>query len=233
MSEVEKNEELEIEVEVEEEEVLEDEVSTEEETEDEVETEEDVETEDEDEGGTEEEDDNTESTGTFTQEEVNEIVRNRLSRKDEEFNKKLDALVSEKLEERKRQESLTDEQREAERLAELSKELEERQRELDFRDRFSEAETGLRQVNIDPRFAQWLVHEDKETTETNIKEFQILFDKAVELRSVNKLRGKTPKANKKPKGNVVSREEFSAMGYRAREELRRKDPELYKELSNK
>lgn len=190
-----------------------------------VETETDVEVE------TEEEVETGEESGTFTQEEVNEIVKSRLSRKDNEFKKELDKLVNEKLAEAKRQEQLTEEQKEAERLENLAKELEDKQRELDFRDRFSEAETGLRKIDLDPRFAQWLVNEDKETTESNIKEFQSLFDKAVELRSVDKLRGKTPKANKTQKSKGVTKEEYNNMGYSERMALKAKDPSLYKELS--
>lgn len=172
-----------------------------------------------------------EGSGTFTQEEVNEIVKNRLSRKDNEFKKELDKLVNEKLAEAKRQEQLTEEQKEAERLQNLAKELEDKQRELDFRDRFSEAESGLRKLDLDPRFAQWLVNEDKETTEANIKEFQSLFDKAVELRSVDKLRGKTPKANKTQKSKGVTKEEYNNMGYSERMALKAKDPVLYEQLS--
>ena len=177
------------------------------------------------------EDETGEESGTFTQEEVNEIVKSRLSRKDNEFKKELDKLVNEKLAEAKRQEQLTEEQKEAERLQNLAKELEDKQRELDFRDRFSEAESGLRKIDLDPRFAQWLVNEDKETTESNIKEFQSLFDKAVELRSVDKLRGKTPKANKTQKSKGVTKEEYNNMGYSERMALKAKDPALYEQLS--
>ena len=177
------------------------------------------------------EDETGEESGTFTQEEVNEIVKSRLSRKDNEFKKELDKLVNEKLAEAKRQEQLTEEQKEAERLQNLAKELEDKQRELDFRDRFSEAESGLRKIDLDPRFAQWLVNEDKETTESNIKEFQSLFDKAVELRSVDKLRGKTPKANKSQKSKGVTKEEYNNMGYSERMALKAKDPALYEQLS--
>ena len=177
------------------------------------------------------EDETAEESGTFTQEEVNEIVKSRLSRKDNEFKKELDKLVNEKLAEAKRQEQLTEEQKEAERLQNLAKELEDKQRELDFRDRFSEAESGLRKIDLDPRFAQWLVNEDKETTESNIKEFQSLFDKAVELRSVDKLRGKTPKANKTQKSKGVTKEEYNNMGYSERMALKVKDPALYEQLS--
>lgn len=177
------------------------------------------------------EDETGEESGTFTQEEVNEIVKSRLSRKDNEFKKELDKLVNEKLAEAKRHEQLTEEQKEAERLQNLAKELEDKQRELDFRDRFSEAESGLRKIDLDPRFAQWLVNEDKETTESNIKEFQSLFDKAVELRSVDKLRGKTPKANKTQKSKGVTKEEYNNMGYSERMALKAKDPALYEQLS--
>lgn len=195
----------------------------------ELETEEEVETEEVD---TEEEVNKGDSgSATFTQEEVNEIVKSRLSRKDNEFKKELDKLVSEKLAEEKRQEQLTEEQREAERLQNLAKELEDKQRELDFRDRFSEAESGLRKLDLDPRFAQWLVNEDKETTEANIKEFQSLFDKAVELRSVDKLRGKTPKANRTQKSKGITKEEYNNMGYSERMALKAKDPALYEQLS--
>ena len=190
-----------------------------------------VETETDGEVETDEEVETGEESGTFTQEEVNEIVKSRLSRKDNEFKKELDKLVNEKLAEAKRQEQLTEEQKEAERLENLAKELEDKQRELDFRDRFSEAESGLRKIDLDPRFAQWLVNEDKETTESNIKEFQSLFDKAVELRSVDKLRGKTPKANKTQKSKGVTKEEYNNMGYSERMALKAKDPALYEQLS--
>ena len=220
-----KNEEV---VETEEEVETDVEVEEEVETEEEVDTGDSVETDEEDETG---DDADTEESKTFSQEEVNELIKSRLGRKDEEFNKKLDKLVSEKLAEEKRQSQLTEEQKEAERLSKLKEELEEKQRELDFKARFSEAETGLRKVNLDPRFARWLVNEDKETTESNIKEFQTLFDKAVEARSIDKLKGKTPKSNRKPKKKGITKEEFSNMGYRDRQQLKLKDPDLYEELS--
>lgn len=201
--------------------------------EEEVETEEEVDTGDsvETEEDETENEASTEESKTFSQEEVNELIKSRLSRKDEEFNKKLGKLVSEKLAEEKRQSQLTEEQKEVERLEKLKTDLEEKQRELDFRDRFSDAESGLRKVNLDPRFAQWLVNEDKDTTESNIKEFQSLFDKAVESRSIDKLKGKTPKTNRKPKSKGITKEDYSKMGYRERQQLKIKDPELYKELS--
>ena len=71
------------------------------------------------------EDETAEESGTFTQEEVNEIVKSRLSRKDNEFKKELDKLVNEKLAEAKRQEQLTEEQKEAELLETIRKRLDE------------------------------------------------------------------------------------------------------------
>lgn len=128
---------------------------------------------------------------TFTQEELDEILQKRLSREKSKWEKEKEEAAKEaerlaKLSADEREKELN--QKRDEELAKTKAELERVYLEQDTVERLSDE--GLPLI-----FKSFLMQENAEVTNENIKTFKAEFDKAVQDEVEKRLVGKTPKAS--------------------------------------
>jgi len=79
-------------------------------------------------------------------------------------------------------------------------------------------------------FAPLLIGADEEETDSNIEMFKSQWQKALEEAVNNRLKGATPKAGSSRPSAVMTKEEFGKLGYKDRNRLLEKDPDLMKKL---
>lgn len=164
---------------------------------------------------------------TFTQEEVDQIIKARLARESRE---KAEKLADEIIKERQRVAELSEDERKAETLSKEEERLKKLEDDLNYRQRLADTEDELRERKLGVGFAKLLVGEDEESTFENIKTFQQAFEQAVKEESNERLKGKTPKVNANA-GQLLTKDEFDKLSYLEKVELKRKDEALYKKLT--
>ena len=164
---------------------------------------------------------------TFTQDEMNKILQDRLAREMKKFEKKL-----------------ADEKAQAEELAKLSEaerqkklfeiqvaEFEATKKAFEEEKMLNETMTQLSQRGLSTSFASLLRADDAESTLANINNFEAEFNKAVEARVSERLKGATPKAPTSH-NSEITKEQFKKMNIVEKSELLRSNPELFNKLIN-
>ena len=129
---------------------------------------------------------------TFSQDEVNNIVGQRLKdvqAKQEEAIKNAVALA---VAEERRQAKLTEEEREKEAKTRREAELKERETNLTLRERKLQAQELLSQKNIPIDLVDFVVDLDEAKTKDNIEKLAKTFNKSVETGVTDKLKGTPP-----------------------------------------
>lgn len=180
----------------------------------------------------------TEEVKTYTQEEVNELLKGYKSQ--EEINN----IVNKRLaRERKDIEARVQAERdEAEKLAKMNaeekakhefekrvKEFEAKEKELARKELLLEANKQLEEVGISIKASKWVLGKDAEETYSNIQEFNEFIKEIEDNVRKNLLKGKTPTVGLS-QGPVISKETFDKMSYLQRAALKEKNPALYNEL---
>lgn len=182
----------------------------------------------------EEESGKEEDGDLFTQEDVNKIIESRLARERKKFSERVteeaEKLLDKKLDERQRVSELSEEERKQEEQDERERELAERESRLAFKERFADTQETLSERKLSPEFASFLIKDTEEETFENIKVFQKLFETKIAEGVKDELRGKTPKAGT-GKTNVLTKEQFDKLTYTERVKLRREDEALYNRLT--
>ena len=161
---------------------------------------------------------------TFTQDEVNKMIEKRLARaiaKMESDRKEAEELA--KLSEAERQAKLFEKQ---------VKEFEETKRAFENEKMLNETMKQLASKNLSTSFATLLKADDAETTLANINNFEVEFNKAVEARVNERLKGATPRTSMKQMDGTITKEQFKKMNIVQKSELLKNDPELFNQLIN-
>ena len=182
----------------------------------------------------------TEQIKTYTQEEVNELLKGYKSQ--EEVNN----IVNKRLAREKKdiEARIEAEKREAERLATMSAEekakheLEKRMAELEAREREiakkeleNETSRQLKDLGISINATKFVLGESAETTHSNIKDFANFIEELKEDLKRELLKGKTPRTSVSVTGNVITKEQFKRMSYMEKMDLYNKDIELFNKLN--
>ena len=182
----------------------------------------------------------TEQIKTYTQEEVNELLKGYKSQ--EEVNN----IVNKRLAREKKdiEARIEAEKREAERLATMSAEekakhelekkiaeLEAREREIAKKELENETSRQLKDLGISINATKFVLGKDAETTHSNIKDFANFIDELKEELKRDLLKGKTPKTSTSVAGNVITKEQFKRMSYIEKMDLYNKDIELFNKLN--
>lgn len=116
---------------------------------------------------------------TFTQDELDKIVQDRLSREQKKFKEQQEQAIATAISEGKRLAQLSAEERAAEEAKQKEQSLLEREQELARRELAIDTQSRLAEDNIPQQFAGFLMATDADTTNDNIKAFKAEFDKAV------------------------------------------------------
>ena len=181
-----------------------------------------------------------EEVKTYTQEEVNELLKGYKSQ--EEVNN----IVNKRLAREKKdiEARIEAEKREAERLATMSAEektkhelekkiaeLEAREREIAKKELENETSRQLKDLGISINATKFVLGKDAETTHSNIKDFANFIEELKEDLKRELLKGKTPKTSTSIAANAITKEQFKRMSYMEKMDLYNKDIELFNKLN--
>ena len=177
-----------------------------------------------------------EESKTYTQEEVDKMLEGLMNQ--EQVNEVLEKRLAR---ERKKKE---EEIQEAERLAKLSQAEREKELNEKTKQELEEAKATIRRMNLEHdtekilvekslplEFKAFLIGEDEESTNENIKAFEATYQKAIENGVNERLKTGAPRAGGTTGGikNPWSKEDFNLT---EQGRIMREDPELAKKLQN-
>ena len=167
--------------------------------------------------------------GYKSQDEINDIVNKRLARERKDIEAKIEA-------ERKQAEELAklSEQEKASKLLEIKeKELNDKIRAFENERLLNETSKQLASKNLPIQFAEILKGNDAEKTFENIQLFEAKFNEAVEKVVTERLRGNVPKTTTSSSAVSITKEQFRNMSYMEKMNLYNENKELFNELNNK
>ena len=179
-----------------------------------------------------------EEVKTYTEEEVQAMLQKETDRKTtkalETAKSKWEAEYQAKLETEKSEAEKLAKMSEAERFnAELAKQKDAFESE---RAQFNREKLELQTVKelaaegLPTEFSSYVLADSAETIKENIKTFKTKWQAEIEKAVDERLQGRTPKTANKPNGEVITKEQFSKMGYNERLNLFNSNPDLYEQL---
>lgn len=175
---------------------------------------------------------------TYTEEEVQAMLQKETDRKTtkalETARSKWEAEYQAKLETEKSEAEKLAKMSEAERFeAELAKQKDAFESE---RAQFNREKLELQTVKelaaegLPTEFSSYVLADSAETIKENIKTFKTKWQAEIEKAVDERLQGRTPKTANKPNGEIITKEQFSKMGYAERLALYNSSPDLYEQL---
>ena len=157
---------------------------------------------------------------TFTQEELDKIIQDRLDRamkKAEE--KRIETEQLAKLSERDR----------SKRELEIKEKELESERKLFYRERLElQTSKELDKLGLPISFTTYVMGDNAEETQVRLTEFAKLWETELQARRIESMKGKTPEIGTS-KG--MTKEQFDKLSYEEQREVYNKNLELYRELA--
>jgi len=129
---------------------------------------------------------------TFSQEEVNNIIANRLKEANSKNQEAIAKAVQEALAEAARKAKLTEEQRKAEAESKKEAELKERENSITLREMRLKAQEMLTEKHIPIELVDFVVDLDEEKTKQNVETFAKTYNQSVQTGVTDKLKGTPP-----------------------------------------
>ena len=165
---------------------------------------------------------------TFTQSEVDELIKKRLAKQEKSFDKRM----QEKLDEAEKLRAMNETQKaeyEQEKQREYIAELEAKINRSGLE---REASKMLSEGGIvaDEKILGLVVKDTAEATQEAVESFVALVNDLADKKVGEKLKGKTPKKMEDTSAGEITKEQFNKMGYQSRNELLQNNPELYHKL---
>ena len=165
---------------------------------------------------------------TFTQSEVDELIKKRLAKQEKSFDKRM----QEKLDEAEKLRAMNETQKaeyEQEKQREYIAELEAKINRSGLE---REASKMLSEGGIvtDDKILGLVVKDTAEATQEAVESFVALVNDLADKKVGEKLKGKTPKKMEDTSAGEITKEQFNKMGYQSRNELLQNNPELYHKL---
>lgn len=186
--------------------------------------------------------DSAQSEKTFSQAEVDEMVKSRLAREKDKMKSSLRAEIEEDV-----RNKIKNEQSEANKLKKMNED-QRRKYDMDKKDQeIAELKAKLNRsdmehvatdllskkgISADSEILNFVVAEDAETTQVNIDRFVDLINKKAQANRREDFDVPEPK-NGFHGEKAADVKEFNKMGYHERLELKQKQPTLYQQLLNK
>ena len=165
---------------------------------------------------------------TFTQSEVDELIKKRLAKQEKSFDKRM----QEKLDEAEKLRAMNESQKaeyeqEKQRayIAELEAKINRSGLEREASKMLSEGG-----VVADDKILGLVVKDTAESTHEAVESFVALVNELADKKVSEKLKGKTPKKMEDTSAGEITKEQFNKMGYQSRNELLQNNPELYHKL---
>ena len=165
---------------------------------------------------------------TFTQSEVDELIKKRLAKQEKSFDKRM----QEKLDEAEKLRAMNESQKaeyEQEKQRAYIAELEAKINRSGLEREASKMLSGGGIV-VDDKILGLVVKDTAEKTQEAVDSFVALVNELADKKVGEKLKGKTPKKMEDTSAGEITREQFNKMGYQSRNELLQNNPELYRKL---
>ena len=175
---------------------------------------------------TQEEEQATEKT--FTQSEVDDLIKKRLAKQEKSFDKRMQEKLDEAEKLRKMNETQKAEyEQEKQRayIAELEAKINRSGLEREASKMLSEGG-----ISVDDKILGLVVKDTAESTQEAVESFVALVNDLADKKVGEKLKGKTPKKMEDTSAGEITKEQFNRMGYQRRNELLQNNPELYHKL---
>lgn len=175
---------------------------------------------------TQEEEQATEKT--FTQSEVDDLIKKRLTKQEKSFDKRMQEKLdeAEKLRQmNEAQKAEYEQEKQRAYIAELEAKINRSGLEREASKMLSEGG-----IAVDDKILGLVVKDTAESTQEAVESFVALVNELADKKVGEKLKGKTPKKMEDTSAGEITKEQFNRMGYQSRNELLQNNPELYYKL---
>lgn len=165
---------------------------------------------------------------TFTQSEVDELIKKRLAKQEKSFDKRM----QEKLDEAEKLRAMNETQKAEYEQEKQRAYIAELEAKINRSGLEREASKMLSEGGIiaDDKILGLVVKDTAESTQEAVASFVALVNDLADKKVGEKLKGKTPKKMEDTTAGEITKEQFNKMGYRSRNELLQNNPELYHKL---
>jgi len=136
-----------------------------------------------------------EEVKTFTQDDVNKLIAERVAREKKNHEKEIEQAIEDTKEEAKRLSELSKEERDSEEHNKLKQELAESKAKIAHMELESDTIENLKEEGLPIEFKSFLIGENAEATLENINLFKPIFLDAVQVEVEKRLKGRTPKGS--------------------------------------
>lgn len=171
-----------------------------------------------------------ETSKTYTEQEVRELLQREADRRVTSALKKQQAQFETKMAEAEKLRGMDEAQRKEYEYEQKVAELNEREREFNLAQNKLEASKVMSGRGLPIEFVDYIVAEDADTMMDNINTFEKAFKAAVSDAVSKKIASPTPKSGS-VKQTGLTKEDFKKMSLSQQAELYRTNPQLYKELT--
>ena len=165
---------------------------------------------------------------TFTQSEVDELIKKRLAKQEKSFDKRMQEKLdeAEKLRQmNETQKAEYEQEKQRAYIAELEAKINRSGLEREASKMLSEGG-----IVADDKILGIVVKDTAERTQEAVESFVALVNELADKKVGEKLKGKTPKKMEDTSAGEITKEQFNKMGYQSRNELLQNNPELYRKL---
>lgn len=165
---------------------------------------------------------------TFTQSEVDELIKKRLAKQEKSFDKRM----QEKLDEAEKLRAMNETQKAEYEQEKQRAYIAELEAKINRSGLEREASKMLSEGGIiaDDKILGLIVKDTAERTQEAVESFVALVNELADKKVGEKLKGKTPKKMEDTSAGEITKEQFNKMGYQSRNELLQNNPELYRKL---
>ncbi len=165
---------------------------------------------------------------TFTQSEVDELIKKRLAKQEKSFDKRM----QEKLDEAEKLRAMNETQKAEYEQEKQRAYIAELEAKINRSGLEREASKMLSEGGIvaDDKILGLIVKDTAESTQEAVEGFVALVNELADKKVSEKLKGKTPKKMEDTSAGEITKEQFNKMGYQSRNELLQNNPELYHKL---
>ena len=165
---------------------------------------------------------------TFTQSEVDELIKKRLAKQEKSFDKRM----QEKLDEAEKLRQMNETQKAEYEQEKQKAYIAELEAKINRSGLEREASKMLSEGGIiaDDKILGLIVKDTAERTQEAVESFVALVNELADKKVGEKLKGKTPKKMEDTTAGEITKEQFNKMGYQSRNELLQNNPELYRKL---
>ena len=165
---------------------------------------------------------------TFTQSEVDDLIKKRLAKQEKSFDKRMQEKLDEAEKLRQMNESQKaeyEQEKQKAYIAELEAKINRSGLEREASKMLSEGG-----IAVDDKILGLVVKDTAESTQEAVESFVALVNDLADKKVGEKLKGKTPKKMEDTSAGGITKEQFNRMGYQSRNELLQNNPELYHKL---